>query len=130
MRIALADHGLRFAQVFVVAVERFFQLVEFALGEPAQIAFDDRSAMRRVTSGTPGMRRICSARHSDGAARADADRVQALHQRQRAAQFVDFDFELGGQARVDLVELLFQVAVVVDGVDHSSASARSRAERR
>ena len=41
MGIALADHGLGFAQVFVVAQQRFFQLVEIALGEPRQMVFDD-----------------------------------------------------------------------------------------
>ena len=117
MRIALADHGLRFAQILVVAVERFLELVEFALGEPAQVLLDDGQGHAPRDHGDARHAADLQGQAFGRIARAHADRVEALQQRQGGAQFVGIDFQFGRHALEDLVERLGQVAIVVEGVD-------------
>ena len=117
VRVAQADYRLRLAQVFIIAIEGFFQLVEIALGKPGQVLFHDDEGHAPRHQGDVRQALDLQRQAFGRIARAHAGRIETLQQGQGRAQLVGVDFQLFRQARQDVVERLFQVAIIVEGVN-------------
>ena len=108
---------MRLAQVLVIAIERFLQLVEIALGKQREVLLDDlqcaSTCYQRHLRKSADLQ--CEAFGS--VACADAGRFETLHQLERDLQFLRLDLQLLRQARVNFFQRLFEVTILVECID-------------
>ncbi len=129
-RVERADQVARRVQRVLVAAGGALQPRPLAVGEQAEVAADDRRgdvAAGRVL----GQRLQLQQQAFLERARADAGRIEALHQAQRCAEVVGLHVELGRHQRRQVLEADLEVAVVVEAVDdHVREPAVARAHPR